>query len=760
MFSGSSRKRDNDERSSVSSSSRHGHDKKKREVSRSSTPYSASHAPPPPSGPPPEASSEERILTPDEDELSDDTRSVLFDEPPPNKPKNQEKQPARSSPTMPAQSTSSSGKGNAPDVFRGPGDDLDTFLTQCLLYFFLNQEKFEDESKRVTFMISYMRGVAYATFEERLGKYLLGTADSATKKLFSSTDKFVAELNLCFGGSDKKRAAERELHKLKQSTAAKDYAANFQRLTAGLGWNDESLMSQFYAGLKPEVRIAVLRKESPPTNLNDLIRMAIKEDDLIHQMYLERKGQAPRRNFNKSNQGKSRNSPDYYGPKPMELDALQRKPKQQKGRKASTQKGKCYNCGKEGHFANKCRQPKREQGKDTQRSHLRKLEVVDTPVAHLAMMSVINKDGKTWKFGPNQNGTRNLPAIHRAMEIPRIKENASHPMHHLIPMSECDNTRCKTIKWEHSAIEDPGQPDWNFGGRERRISNTQLRKVLEIEDVCDDVCHFHHRHIPMNLCRGTTCVQHYRKDGACYHRTADAFFWQKKPAEEVNPLAWAKTYDKIPADGNLHEMDDTSRKDATRDVINRLWPDDDTPKPLTMRQARVSPNVQTKPPNRIQWQPKPVMDGQGRHHRDLTNEECDKDTCAWHGRVPTPAPTLSILQNVRRNFTPDTGSEDEADSEDDYIRALQTAITDLMFEVNTNFNCKLDMQIPHDRFDIFFKLRCNPEKDEPKEQLSLCIKAFAKEQESESETDEEDGDSSDVEIIHEAQSENGDDLWT
>ena len=64
-------------------------------------------------------------------------------------------------------------------------------------------------------MISYMRGVAYATFKERLGKYLLGTADSATKKLFSSTDKFVAELNLYFRGSNKKRAAERELYKLK-----------------------------------------------------------------------------------------------------------------------------------------------------------------------------------------------------------------------------------------------------------------------------------------------------------------------------------------------------------------------------------------------------------------------------------------------------------------------------------------------------------------------------------------------------------------
>ena len=81
-----------------------------------------------------------------------------------------------------------------------------------------------------------------------------------------------------------------------------------------------------------------------------------------------------------------------------------------------------------------------------------------------------------------------------------------------------------------------------------------------------------------------------------------------------------------------------------------------------------------------------------------------------------------------------------------------------MFEINSGFNCKLDMQIPYDRFDIFFKLRCNPKKLEPKERLSLSIKAFAKEPETESETNEDNSDSSDVKIIHGAQSENGDDL--
>ena len=128
MFSGSLRKRDNDERSSVSLSSRYGHDKKKREVSRLTTLYSASHAPPPPPGPPLEALLEERILTPDEEDdsdVSDATHLELYDEPKPSKGKN-----LPTATVMPSQSSSgNSGKGNTPDVFKGPGDNLDAFLT-------------------------------------------------------------------------------------------------------------------------------------------------------------------------------------------------------------------------------------------------------------------------------------------------------------------------------------------------------------------------------------------------------------------------------------------------------------------------------------------------------------------------------------------------------------------------------------------------------------------------------------------------------
>ena len=60
-----------------------------------------------------------------------------------------------------------------------------------------------------------MRGTAYTTFEKRLGKYLAGTANDDTKRLFMRLSRLEAELNLVFRSVNKKRAAERELHMLK-----------------------------------------------------------------------------------------------------------------------------------------------------------------------------------------------------------------------------------------------------------------------------------------------------------------------------------------------------------------------------------------------------------------------------------------------------------------------------------------------------------------------------------------------------------------
>ena len=113
----------------------------------------------------------------------------------------------------------------------------------------------------------------------------------------------------------------------------------------------------------------------------------------------------------------------------MELDKLQRAPRQQKGNgKSSKPKGKCYNYSKEGHFANKYRQPKKDYSYGQRIAKLQPMEerVLTVDTAQLAMMTILTQDSAEWEFGPNQR-VRNLPAIRRILlSDPAVRRNVFH----------------------------------------------------------------------------------------------------------------------------------------------------------------------------------------------------------------------------------------------------------------------------------------------------------------------------------------------
>jgi hypothetical protein len=280
----------------------------------------------------------------------------------------------------PADSQTSGGtnvRANKPDTYHGDRNKLEAWLLQVDRYFHLEGDKIEDEDK-VVWASTFFRGDAEKWANPFIRRYMDTTiVDGGNTNLVEDWTTFKTKMREVFSPFKEDVIAEQKIQKLRQTKSAADYTTEFQQYKTLIDWDDNALMRMYRQGLKPAVRMELMRSGSSLKTLNELINEAIRVDNELYELKLEERlytgnrapqdtSNRPRPNFRRShpNQGRQRSyTPRIpgqyrtYGPEPMHLDNLNKGPGKLKFShdKGNKKKFTCYACGKEGHMKRDCR---------------------------------------------------------------------------------------------------------------------------------------------------------------------------------------------------------------------------------------------------------------------------------------------------------------------------------------------------------------------------------------------------------------------
>jgi hypothetical protein len=159
-----------------------------------------------------------------------------------------------------------------PDKFDGTRSKFRGFVNQIRLITVLQPERYPTEEARVGLVGTLLTGQALSWFAPLFEK---------RSPILSNFESFLEAFAEAFGEHDKVRWATTKIRSLRQGArSASVYASDFRQLASDINWGEEALVSQFYWGLRDDVKDLLLTLPDPQT-LNEAISQAVKCDNRL-----------------------------------------------------------------------------------------------------------------------------------------------------------------------------------------------------------------------------------------------------------------------------------------------------------------------------------------------------------------------------------------------------------------------------------------------------------------------------------------------
>ena len=242
---------------------------------------------------------------------------------------------------------------NQPKPFTGKREDLRKFLQDVRLYLYVNEKIYDNDTKKISFALSFMNDGDTASYKEQL------LEDALIKEVFTlgTWTTFEKELKEAFQPYDAPGDALKEMKTLQMGNSSiEEHNTHFKMIVtkSGLDATSPVVIDYYRETLNIPLQRRILSLENPPKTLKDWYDWVAKLDNNWRRMQ-RILGRTRELNDRKNSNGKKKEEPKRkfnftrQDPNAKDIDTLTIEKREE-----MMKKGLCFSCGKPGHLSRNC----------------------------------------------------------------------------------------------------------------------------------------------------------------------------------------------------------------------------------------------------------------------------------------------------------------------------------------------------------------------------------------------------------------------